>query len=211
MRIREIDVAAPYPLAAITFFRSDEPGRLRIVNDEQVLDELHALPVLLVVHQEDVEDLFGRMIVAAMQRVVKALGHFKEVVAAGDDLPFGLDFQLLHQGNQAVQDLSDPSTHGGGVHHLHGLAAQQTRDVTDLVYFGLPDDGGVVVQPGRRWRRRRRLGHFIFAALANRRGSRLSVAALDHRILGLGLHAAQRLGCIGSRNLLVLLRHSSSL
>ena len=92
MRIREIDVAAPYPLPAIALLGADERGRLRVMDDEQVFDELHALAVLLVVHQEDVKDLFRGVIVTAVQRVVEALGDFEEIVAAGNYLPLGLDF-----------------------------------------------------------------------------------------------------------------------
>src|SRR5438874_9397892 len=105
MRIGKIDVAAPNPLPAITLFGTDEPRRLRIVDDEQVFDELHTLAVLLVVHQEDIEDLFRGVVIAAVQRIVEALSDLEEIVAAGDDLPLGLDFELLHQRNEPVQYL----------------------------------------------------------------------------------------------------------
>src|SRR5256885_7128047 len=97
MRIRQVDVAAPDPFAAIAFLGANEPSGLRIVDDEEVFDELHALSVLLVVHQEDVKDLLGRVIVASVQRVVESLGDFEEIVAAGNNLPLSLDFELLHE------------------------------------------------------------------------------------------------------------------
>ncbi len=43
--------------------------------------------ILLVVHQEDFLRGLGQVVVAAVQGVVKSLGDFEEVVAAGDDVP----------------------------------------------------------------------------------------------------------------------------
>ena len=123
VRIGEVDVAAPDPFSAVALFRADERGRLRIVDDKNVLHELHTLAVLLVVHQEDIEDLLGGVVIAAMQSVVEPLRDFEKVVAAGDDLPLGLNFQLLHERNEPVEDLCDAAADGGRVHHLHGLAA----------------------------------------------------------------------------------------
>jgi len=107
MRIRQIDVAAPDPLAAVALLGADERGRLRIVDDEDVLYELHALAVLLVVHEEDVEDLLGGVIVAAMERVVEALGDLEEIVSAGDDFPLSLNFDFLHERDESIEDLGD--------------------------------------------------------------------------------------------------------
>src|SRR5438270_613238 len=112
-----------WSLAAIALFGANEPGGLRIVDDEKIFHELHTFAVQLVVAQKDVEDLLGRVEIAAMERIVKALGDFEEVVAAGYDLPLGLHFDFLHERDQAVQDLGDASANGGGVHHLDRLAA----------------------------------------------------------------------------------------
>src|SRR5262249_20882412 len=86
MRIGEVDVAAPDPAPAHLRLGTYEPRGLGIVDDEKVLYKFHAPPVLLVIGHEDVLDLLRQVVIAAMQRVVKTLGHFVEVIAAGDDL-----------------------------------------------------------------------------------------------------------------------------
>jgi hypothetical protein len=65
VRIREVDVAAPYPASPVAF-RPYERGRLRIMDDEQVLHKLHALAVLLVIPEENIEDLFAHQVFAAV-------------------------------------------------------------------------------------------------------------------------------------------------
>src|SRR5437899_7519051 len=119
------------------------------MDHEQVFGKLHALAVLLVVRHKDVFDLLGQVEVAAVERVVKALGDLIKIIAAGDHVPAGRDFQLIHQGNQPVQDFGNASAHSGGVDHLYGLAAQMTGEDTDLIQLRLSDDGPVVFQA--RW------------------------------------------------------------
>ena len=61
--------------------------RLRIVDHNEVLVKLHALAVLLVVHQENVASVLRQVVLAALQRIVKCLGDFEEVVSSGDHIP----------------------------------------------------------------------------------------------------------------------------
>src|SRR5262245_23330706 len=157
MRIGEVDVAAPDPAPAHLRLGTYEPRGLGIVDDEKVLYKFHAPPVLLVIGHEDVLDLMRQVVIAAMQRVVKTLGDFVEVIAAGDDLPLGRNFEFVHQRDKAVQDLGHATAHRGGVDHLDGLALEMTGEKADFVELRLTDDGGIIFQARRR-RRRRRLG-----------------------------------------------------
>ena len=113
MRIGEIYVAAPDPAAALLRFGADQAGGLRIMDHEQVFSKLHALAVLLIVRHEDVSDLLGQVVVAAVQRVMEALGDLIEVIAAGDDVPARGNFQLIHERDQAVENFSHAAANGG--------------------------------------------------------------------------------------------------
>ena len=83
------------------------------MDNEQILHKLHALAVLLVVHQEDIEDLLGDVVIAAMQRIVESFGDFVEIVAASNDLPFGHHFQLVEQRDEPVKDFRHAAAHRG--------------------------------------------------------------------------------------------------
>src|ERR1041385_8203551 len=150
MRVADIDVTAPDPASAIAHARTDETCRLRVMNHEQVLTELHAGSVLFVVEHEYVFGLRGEVVFAAMQRVVKAFRDFEEVVAAGNDLPLGVNFQFIHQWNKAIEDFGDAAAYGGRAHHLDRFPLQLPREKVEFIEFGAADDGLVVIQT-RRW------------------------------------------------------------
>ena len=105
-------MATPDPACIVVLLRCNEPGWLWIVNDNDVLIESHALPVEFIVLQENI---FGRLrerVFGPVQRVVKALGNFEEIIAAGDDFPPGMHFQLIQQGDKPIEHFSYAAADG---------------------------------------------------------------------------------------------------
>src|SRR4029077_16022125 len=103
---------------------------------------------------KDVLDLSRKVVITAVKRVVKALGNFKEIIAAHDYIPAGRYFQFVQQRNQAVQNLGNASTHSGGIDHLDRLAAKVAGEKTNFIQFRLANDGRVVVHARGSGRRR---------------------------------------------------------
>jgi ABC-type molybdate transport system ATPase subunit len=65
------------------------------MNYDDIFGELHALPVLLVMHEENVTRMLSKFVLAALQGIVEGLGHLEEVVASGDDFPVGIHLYLI--------------------------------------------------------------------------------------------------------------------
>ncbi len=123
-------MTAPHPTRRLILSRTDQRRRLRVVDHHNVLVELHALPVLLVVRQEDFLRMPREFILGAVEGIVKGLRHFEEVVSAGDDVPMSDDIQFGQKRNQSVQHLGDSSTDCRGIHHLHGLPRDSASQKT---------------------------------------------------------------------------------
>src|SRR6266852_3000456 len=146
-------MTAPHPSRLLVLSRTDQRRRLRVVDYHHVLVELHALPVLLVIRQEDFLRLPGEYVLAAVEGIVKGLCHFEEVVASGDDVPMSVDVQFGQERDQPVQHLGDSSTDRRGIHHLQGLARESASQKTKFFDDGFAHDAPVVVKV-RRGRRR---------------------------------------------------------
>ena len=87
-------MTSPNPLRLRARLGPNQSSRLGIVDHDHFFFKLHALEILLVVHQEDFLRILGQFIFSTVQGVVKSFRDFKEVVAAGNDLPMSGDFEL---------------------------------------------------------------------------------------------------------------------
>ena len=63
------------------------------------------------------------MIGLAVKSVVKGLGDFEEVVAAGHDFPADVEPQFLGKRNNAIEHFSDAAANSGRIHHLDASLA----------------------------------------------------------------------------------------
>ena len=115
MRPADVDVAAPDPRAAPGLDEAQEPGRLWVVDEDEVgrrepvAQPVRVLPVHLQIPLELApRDLHG----VALQAVVELLGRGEELRVARDRLPRGLDPQVALERDEARQDLRHPAALG---------------------------------------------------------------------------------------------------
>src|SRR5271154_347270 len=116
------------------------------MNDHDIFVKSHSRAILFVMSNEDLLRFRSQDVLPSVQRVVHGFGDLKEVVAAGDHVPMGANLQLIQQRYQAVQDLGNSSTDGGGVDHLEGLPSQSGSQVAQLFQLRLSDDARVIFQ-----------------------------------------------------------------
>src|SRR5450759_1727193 len=143
-------MATPHPACRRFLARANEGGGLRIMNDDQILRELHALPVLFVVGQENFPRRSSQLVFAAVQSIVESFGHFEEIVASCHYIPVGGDFEFSQHGNETIQHFGHASTDGGGVDHLDRLSLEFASEKTQFVELGRADNCSVVIDV-RRW------------------------------------------------------------
>ena len=178
VRMRKIDVAAPGPVICSRFAGINQSRRLRVVDHHEFGVERKSCAVPFVVREKNLEIPRARTIRRAVQRVVKRLGHFKEILAAGHDVPFDVEFQFFRQRHQAVENLRHAAADGRGVDHLDAAAAQGLGQRAQLFDFSCAQQFGIVVQ--RNAAQRQRLAH---AFLLSRSMSRSSLAREPSNVL----------------------------
>src|ERR1700682_2459662 len=103
-------MAAPYPVSRRVLARANEGGGLGIMNDDHILRELHALPILFVVSQEYLLCRSRQLVFAAVQGIMESLRNLEEIVSSGDHIPVGRNFEFSQQGNETIQHFSHSST-----------------------------------------------------------------------------------------------------
>src|SRR5512142_2538608 len=103
------------------------------MDDHHIFVELHPLPVLFVVEEEDLARCFRQRVLAAMESIMECLGDLEKIIATRDYLPLCRDLQFVHEWDQPVQHLRDTATDGGGVHHLQGFPAYSLGEEFQLV------------------------------------------------------------------------------
>jgi hypothetical protein len=74
------------------------------------------------------------------------LGDSEELVGAADDLPVGLQAEVIQERDQGRKDLGDATAESGGVEMQDARAAQRLREALDLLDGGVADDGAIVDQ-----------------------------------------------------------------
>ena len=142
----EVDVAAPDPLRPVLGRVHPEGGRLRVVDDHEVVVVREAA------HVHEVVPLEHRLVGVAqrarvpLERVVHLLGDVEELVAAEHDLPVGLQAGVVHQGDEAVEDLRDAPAEAGGVDVQHPLALEGPGQRPDVGHQVAGHDAVVVGQ-----------------------------------------------------------------
>src|SRR5882757_2348841 len=144
--MRQINVAAPDPVPLMLGARFDQGQWLRIVDHGKVAIKMKAPAILFGSGKEQIEMLFPRLIRVAVERVVKGLGHFKEIPAAGEHIPTRMKSQFLHQWDQAVEDFGYPSTRWRGVHHLHCASRKLSGYRSQFVDLRRANQRNVIVQ-----------------------------------------------------------------
>src|SRR5438093_1406349 len=87
VRRREVDVAAPDPVRARILEVVDHPGRLRVVDDHEVVVLFELARVQLLVAPEDLPLLFGQTLWVSLERVMDRLRDIPELLGPMDDPP----------------------------------------------------------------------------------------------------------------------------
>ena len=144
VRGREVDVAAPDPVAALLQRAAAQADRLRVVDDHHVPLALQALGVDLVDLVEDLPLLVAQRLLGPLQRVVEELGRVEELLLAEDHVPVRVEADVAHQRHQRVEDLGDAAAESGGADVQHPLALQRLGELADLLRQLFADDVGVV-------------------------------------------------------------------
>ena len=144
IRRREVDVAAPDPVVGVVARVLDHPGRLRVVDDHEVVLALERLGVHRVVAPEDLLLLLGQPGRVALERVVNRLRDVEELVLAVDDLPLRVEPGVAHERHERVEDLRDAAAERGGREVQDALAGEGLRQRADLVHEAASGDRSVV-------------------------------------------------------------------
>src|ERR1700687_5040379 len=143
-------MAAPYPVSRRVLARANEGAGLRIMNDDHILCELHALPILFVVGQEYLLCGSRQMIFAAVQGIMEGLRNLEEIVSPRDHIPVGSNFEFSEQRNETIQHFGHASTDSGGVDHLHCLSLEFASKKAQFVEIGRANNCSVVIEVRRR-------------------------------------------------------------
>ncbi len=141
---REVDVAAPHPVARLLADQLAQRGRLRVVDDRHVPPVAELAGVDLVVAPPRLPLLVGQVLRITLQRVVHHLGGVEELLAPVDHLPLHLDPDVGHQRHERVEDLRDPAAERGGGEMDDAEPLQPLGPLADLVHQRPPDDARVV-------------------------------------------------------------------
>ena len=141
-------MAAPDPVRPRGAPR-DQPRRLWIVNEDDVVGEREGAKILLGGLAVDGDVMLAQGDGLSVQGVVDRLGHRVELVASPDDVPARVDAQLEQQRHEPVQDLRDAATHGGRVDVLHPPPPEPLPEETELLDRRPPDEGRVGIEAGR--------------------------------------------------------------
>ena len=112
--MRNIDVAAPDPPSPFGFLE-DQGRRLGIVDNHVIGVQGQPLGILAVDLPIGFQHFRGKILLFALQGVVKRLGHGEEIFGSRYDLPAGLYANVLKEGNEASQDFGDAAPHPGRI------------------------------------------------------------------------------------------------
>ena len=146
VRLGEVDVAAPDPVAALVGGAAAQPDRLRVVDDDRVPLAFEALGVQRVDLVEQLPLLVAQRLVGSLQRVVEELGRVVELFLAEDHLPVGVEAGVAHQRHDRVEDLRDAAAERGRADVQDAVALERLRERPDLLAQLLAGDVRVVGQ-----------------------------------------------------------------
>src|SRR6185503_7743916 len=76
----------------------------------------------------------GEDLLLALEGVVKRFGDGEEIAVAFDDLPLGLDPHVVHEGNEAAQDLGDSAAHPRGIDVDEVAASHALREMEEEIH-----------------------------------------------------------------------------
>ncbi len=107
----------------------------------------HDLDVLPIDLEEEVPVLGRELLLDAVEGVVHFLGDEEEPLVATDDVPAGLDAQILEEGEHAQEDLGDTASDGCGVDVLDAPALEALGEKAELFDGTVAHDRGVVLNP----------------------------------------------------------------
>src|SRR6266540_3542767 len=96
MRIGDLEVAAPYPGAALPVMDNHREW-LGIMNHDHVVMNMHPDRVFMDHFLEHFNFLPGEMVIPPLKRIMHFLSGGEEVGRAGDDPPSCLYAQAVHQ------------------------------------------------------------------------------------------------------------------
>ena len=120
----------------------DQPDRLRIVDDHEVVVVREVARVQLLVASEDLLVRLAQPVRVALDRVVNRLRDVEEVLGSADDPPLDLEARVLHQRHERVVDLRDTAAERSRREVHDPLSRERRGQLADLVH-----------QPARRERR----------------------------------------------------------
>lgn len=126
----------------------DQRKRLGIVNYHQVVVEMVADGVIEIHLLVQLQLLFGRDQLPALEGVVHLLGNGEEIGGAVDNPPAGLDSQPVHKQRPGGHDLGHPAAGVSGVHVHEVEVFQRLRLLLDPLHRLLPDERLIVVHSG---------------------------------------------------------------
>ena len=127
-------MAAPDPVRARILEVVDHPGRLRVVDDHEVVVIFELARVQLLIAPEDLPLLLGQPLRISLERVVDRLRDIPELLGPMDDPPLGLEPGVLHQRDQRVVDLRDATAESRRRQVHDALPGKRLGQPLDLVH-----------------------------------------------------------------------------
>ena len=137
-------MTAPDPVIGVVAGVLDHPGRLRVVDDHEVVLALERLGVHRVVAPEDLLLLLRQPGRVALERVVDRLRDVEELVLAVDDPPLDVKARVAHERHKRVEDLCHAAAEGRRRKVQNALAGEGLRQRADLVHQAASGDRSVV-------------------------------------------------------------------
>ena len=124
----------------------DQPERLRVVDDDEVILVGELPRVELLIAAEDLLVRLAEAVRIALQRVVDHLGDVEEIFCAANDPPLDLEPGILHERDEGVVDLRDAAAERGRRDVENPLAGQRLGQRADLAHQAARRQRGVVAQ-----------------------------------------------------------------
>ena len=148
-------MAAPDPLALLLALLLlqylEHPGRLRVVDDDEVVVFVQRVGVVFVHLEEQVAHLVRPGHLRALQPVVHRLRDGEEGFVPFEQPPLDLHPEVAHQRDLGIQELRDAAAECRARNVEDARALETLRSFAELGDHLRADDGGIVAQGfGRR-------------------------------------------------------------
>src|SRR5437762_960702 len=130
---RYVDVTAPDPRASEFSLSLNQPGRLRIVDNDYITGEIDFAHIHFGGIAKNFEHLGTDLLLLPVQCIMKRFGYVEELLIALDEVPVRFHTEFPEQTDHACQNFGNAATHGCRVNVLHAAASHAIRQHAQLL------------------------------------------------------------------------------